>query len=125
VDSPEKPKALSREDLVRKLLTAAFERAARGEPGRTPEELMDLVEERLGRSHENALSPEREAELKGLVDKMGLRFDENTDPAIRHVNGKIAEWELDGSIPPEKRGQRYEDNNDNKDGEIPPPAPAP
>jgi hypothetical protein len=119
MDSEQNPN--SSEAIMARMLEKAFERAAKGEPGRTPEEVMDLIEQRVKKSQENALTPEREAELKGLVEGMGLHFDENTDPAIRHVNGKVAEWELDGTIPPEKHGQRYKDASEGDDtGEQPP-----
>lgn len=128
-----------RDALLEKMLVAAFERVATGEPGRTPEQVLELFRERAERQQAMDITPEREAELKGTVKALGLAPEDNPDPAIRHVNAKMAQWELDGTLSEELRGVRYsnadpEDSASGADnaepgkpedesGNTPPPAP--
>ena len=111
----------SRDQVVERLLNAAFERAVRGEPGRTPEELMDLIEQRAKKARQDVLTPEREEELRRTVEGLGLTADENTPAAIRHLNGLMAEKELDGTADPKLRGIRYRDNPNGGENSPPPP----
>jgi hypothetical protein len=121
MSSQDNPSISSRDKLVEKLLNAAFERAAKGEPGRSPEQLMDLIEKRAEKARLEALTPAREEELRRAVEELGLTADENMPAVIRHINGLMAEKELDGTGDPKLRGIRYWDNPNGGENSPPPP----
>ena len=111
----------SRDEVVARLLLTAFQRAHDGGGGRTPEQLMALIEQRAKKALQDVLTPEREEELRRTVEGLGLTADENTPAAIRHLNGRMAEKELDGTGDPKLRGIRYRDNPNGGENSPPPP----
>jgi hypothetical protein len=117
--SQDKPS--SRDEVVERLLLTAFKRAHDGGGGRTPQQLMDLIVQRAKKVRQEALTPEREEELRRTVEGLGLIADENTPAAIRRLNGLMAEKELDGTADPKLRGIRYKDNPNGGENSPPPP----
>lgn len=77
------------EAYFERLLEEAFERAATGAPGKTPDQVLALMQTHADRVKAMEISPEREAELKRAVSDVDM--DGIEDPSLRRANAKMAE----------------------------------
>jgi hypothetical protein len=126
------------EAYFERLLLEAFERASTGAPGKTPEQVLELMRVHADRLKAMEISPEREAELKRAVSDVDMGSIE--DPALRRANAKMAEsqqqkltnvedikaFKFTGyrDAPPEDAGLDPEDNGEDPAGGTPPPCPS-
>ncbi len=72
-----------------RLMDEAFARAASGKPGKTPDQVLGLMKVHEQHMRNIATTFTREAELVEMVSELDL--DSIEDPAIRRMNGKMAE----------------------------------
>jgi hypothetical protein len=72
-----------------RLIDEAFARAAKGEPGKTPDQVLELMKVHETHMRNIASTFTREAELAEMISELDLESIE--DPAIRRMNGKMAE----------------------------------
>lgn len=72
-----------------RLMDEAFARAAKGLPGKTPDQVLELMKVHETHMRNIATTFTREAELAEMISELDLEGID--DPAIRRMNGKMAE----------------------------------
>ena len=70
-------------------MDAAFARATNGKPGKTPAQVLELMKVHEQHMRNISTTFTREAELAEMVSELDLEGID--DPAIRRMNGKMAE----------------------------------